>query len=43
MAIEVAITGLSKRALAYIDKNYDSTQDLLETKIEAAIKNFKKQ
>ena len=42
MAIEVAIKGLSKRALAYIDKNYDSIQDLLETKIEAAIKNFKK-
>ena len=42
MAIEVAIKGLSKRALTYINKNYDSIQDLLETKIEAAIKNFKK-
>ena len=42
MATNVAITGLSKRALAYINKNYDSIQDLLETKIEAAIKNFKK-
>ena len=42
MATNAAINGLSKRALAYIDKNYDSTQDLLKTKIEAAIKNFKK-
>ena len=42
MAIEVAIKGLSKRALTYINKNYDSIQGLLETKIEAAIKNFKK-
>lgn len=42
MAIEAAIKGLSKRALAYIYKNYDSIQDLLETKIEAAIKNLKK-
>ena len=42
MAINATIKGLSNRALAYIDKNYDSIQDLLETKIEAAIKNFKK-
>lgn len=42
MAVNAAITGLSKRALTYINKNYDSIQDLLETKIEAAIKNFKK-
>ena len=42
MAINAAITGLSKRALAYINKNYDSIQDLLETKIEAAIKNLQK-
>ena len=42
MATNAAITGLSKRALTYINKNYDSIQDLLETKIEAAIKNFKK-
>lgn len=42
MATNVAIAGLSNRALAYINKNYDSIQDLLETKIEAAIKNFKK-
>ena len=41
-ATNAAITGLSKRALTYINKNYDSIQDLLETKIEAAIKNFKK-
>ena len=42
MATNAAIAGLSKRALAYINKNYDSIQDLLETKIEAAIKNLKK-
>ena len=42
MATNAAITGLSKRALTYINKNYDSIQDLLETKIEAAIKNLKK-
>ena len=42
MAINAAIAGLSKRALAYIYKNYDSIRDLLETKIEAAIKNLKK-
>ena len=42
MAIDATIAGLSKRALAYIYKNYDSIQDLLETKIEAAIKNLKK-
>lgn len=41
-AINATIKGLSNRALAYIYKNYDSIQDLLETKIEAAIKNFKK-
>ena len=42
MAVNAAITGLSNRAFTYINKNYDSIQGLLETKIEAAIKNFKK-
>lgn len=42
MAIDATIASLSKRALVYIYKNYDSFQDLLETKIEAAIKNLKK-
>ena len=41
-AINAAIAGLSNRALTYINENYDSIQGLLETKIEAAIKNLKK-